>query len=180
MVKKLLLFIVLLFSSILNAQTLYWVGGSGNFNDANHWSLTSGGTTSGISPSASTDLIFDNNSSYNDLVINITGINHVKSLVTTNSVNQYHFVGSNLSTIYFGGNFSLSNKTYFETASKLVFSSAGMAYNQVDVSINILKADVVFENGNWDLVSVKVADNNLLKFNKGNYKITNASITVYL
>jgi len=176
MVKKLLLFIVLLFSSILNAQTLYWVGGSGNFNDANHWSLTSGGTTSGISPSASTDLIFDNNSSYNDLVINITGINHVKSLVTTNSVNQYHFVGSNLSTIYFGGNFSLSNKTYFETASKLVFSSAGMAYNQVDVSINILKADVVFENGNWDLVSVKVADNNLLKFNKGNYKITNASI----
>ncbi|NBQ47366.1 MAG: hypothetical protein EBU33_02785 [Sphingobacteriia bacterium] len=48
----------------LKAQTLYWVGGSGNFNDPAHWSLSSGGSANGnLIPSAATDVIFDNQSS---------------------------------------------------------------------------------------------------------------------
>ena len=43
MLKKLLLFILLFGTVYLKAQTYYWVGGSGYWNDATHWSYTSGG-----------------------------------------------------------------------------------------------------------------------------------------
>ncbi len=178
MLRKQLLFITLFISSVLSAQTLYWVGGSGNFNDANHWSLTSGGSVSGITPNPGTDLIFDNNSSMNDLVINITGLNHIKSLKIQNTNNNYHFTGSNLSTIYCGGDFILNEKSFYSANTKLIFSSNSLNYSHVNFWKNIINADVLFEDGNWDLQSVKIADNNVLKINKGNYKVSNTSVIV--
>jgi gliding motility-associated-like protein len=41
---------------------LYWVGNSGNWNDGNHWALTSGGAPSGCAPSPQTNVFFDANS----------------------------------------------------------------------------------------------------------------------
>ncbi len=46
----------------LASNNLYWVGNSGNWNDGNHWSLTSGGPASGCSPSPLNNVIFDVNS----------------------------------------------------------------------------------------------------------------------
>ncbi len=49
----------------INASTprnLYWVGNSGNWNDGNHWSLSSGGPPSGCSPSPVDNVFFDANS----------------------------------------------------------------------------------------------------------------------
>lgn len=47
----------------LTAVTYYWIGGSGNWNDPNHWSLSSGGATNGCAiPSRIDDVIFDANS----------------------------------------------------------------------------------------------------------------------
>lgn len=176
MLRKLLLFIIPFITSVLSAQTLYWVGGSGNFNDVHHWSLTSGGVASNIAPNPSSDLIFDNNSSANDLVINITGLNHIKSLKVQNSNNNYHFTGSNLSTIHCSGDFILNEKSFFSANTKLIFSSNSSNYSKVNFWKNIVNADVLFEDGNWDLQVLKIADNNLLKINKGNYKVSNASV----
>ncbi|MBA4239658.1 MAG: hypothetical protein C0448_02940 [Sphingobacteriaceae bacterium] len=176
MLRKLLLFIIPFITSVLSAQTLYWVGGSGNFNDVHHWSLTSGGVASNITPNPSSDLIFDNNSSANDLVINITGLNHIKSLKVQNSNNNYHFTGSNLSTIHCSGDFILNEKSFFSANTKLIFSSNSSNYSKVNFWKNIVNADVLFEDGNWDLQVLKIADNNLLKINKGNYKVSNASV----
>src|SRR5688572_24650913 len=50
---------------IINAQTprdLYWVGGSGNWDDGNHWSLSSGGSPLGCSPTFLDNVFFDVNS----------------------------------------------------------------------------------------------------------------------
>lgn len=176
MLRKLLLFIIPFITSVLSAQTLYWVGGSGNFNDVHHWSLTSGGVASNIAPNPSSDLIFDNNSSANDLVINITGLNHIKSLKVQNSNNNYHFTGSNLSTIHCSGDFILNEKSFFSANTKLIFSNNSSNYSKVNFWKNIVNADVLFEDGNWDLQVLKIADNNLLKINKGNYKVSNASV----
>lgn len=41
---------------------LYWIGGSGNWNDPNHWSLTSGGSPWICIPNPLTDVYFDANS----------------------------------------------------------------------------------------------------------------------
>lgn len=44
------------------AKNMYWVGGSGNWNDASHWSLSSGGASAGCAPSTIDDVFFDANS----------------------------------------------------------------------------------------------------------------------
>ena len=52
-----------LFSSLLSAQTYYWVGNSGNWSDLTHWATTSGGTTSHTElPGPENDVVFDENS----------------------------------------------------------------------------------------------------------------------
>ncbi|MBI3519842.1 MAG: gliding motility-associated C-terminal domain-containing protein [Bacteroidetes bacterium] len=158
------------------SQTLYWVGGSGNINDGHHWSYTSGGTAVGVSPSPSTDLVFDDNSSSNGLVIDITGLIHIKSVKFNQTKSDYYFRGSDLSTLNCGGDFILNEKTFFEANTKLVFTNSSSENHTVNFCKNSVKADVLFEQGNWDLQSVKVADNYLLKINKGNYTLNNTSI----
>lgn len=43
-------------------RTLYWIGGSGNWDDENHWSLTSGGAGGNCIPAFIDDVYFDANS----------------------------------------------------------------------------------------------------------------------
>jgi len=43
-------------------QTYYWIGGSGNWEDAANWSLSSGGTVASVAPSSNDQVIFDRNS----------------------------------------------------------------------------------------------------------------------
>jgi len=45
-----------------NPKNLYWIGNGGDWNDGNHWSLTSGGLASGCSPTPSDNVFFDANS----------------------------------------------------------------------------------------------------------------------
>ncbi|MBC7696535.1 MAG: gliding motility-associated C-terminal domain-containing protein [Burkholderiales bacterium] len=179
MVKKLLLFIVLLTAGYVNAQTLYWVGGSGHWNDIHHWSYSSGGAAVNRAPDLNTDVIFDNNSSSNTFLVAFTGLSYVKSINILNQNNDLHFTGSNLSSLECSGNFVLNDKTFFDANTSLVFSSASTQYNDVNFWRNSFKANVLFEKGNWNLQSVKLADNYLLKINKGNYKVNNASVVVW-
>jgi len=51
---------ILLTTNLLNAANYYWVGGSGNWNEINHWATTSGGNVSHVvTPSAEDNVIFD-------------------------------------------------------------------------------------------------------------------------
>lgn len=53
------------FTSPPVGNTLYWIGGGGNWADSQHWSTTSGGTaSSGCIPSAVDHVIFDANSGF--------------------------------------------------------------------------------------------------------------------
>ena len=44
------------------SQNLYWIGGTGNWNDGNHWSTSSGGSPLGCSPTLQDNVFFDANS----------------------------------------------------------------------------------------------------------------------
>ena len=48
--------------NLLVAKTLYWVGGTGNWNDGSHWSLTSGGSAINCTATELDDVFFDANS----------------------------------------------------------------------------------------------------------------------
>lgn len=56
-------FLIIAFISAfsIEAQTLHWIGGSGNFNDPKHWSLTPNGQTSSLIPTKQTTVVFNNN-----------------------------------------------------------------------------------------------------------------------
>lgn len=65
--KKLLIVISFLFISTFafSQQTMYWIGGAGNWNDLSHWSFQSGSQGSlqpSSVPTADTHVIFDGNS----------------------------------------------------------------------------------------------------------------------
>ena len=84
MLKKLLLFIVLFVTGCLNAQTYYWVGGSGYWNDITHWSYTSGGSPTNVIPSSNSTIIFDNASSVSDFTIHALHSVQVQSIYAQN------------------------------------------------------------------------------------------------
>src|SRR5690606_5828138 len=52
------------FQSPATGTTLYWVGGSGDWNDKNHWSTTSGGPGGDCVPFLADDVVFDQNSGF--------------------------------------------------------------------------------------------------------------------
>jgi hypothetical protein len=60
--KQALILVLALISFNLSATNLYWVGGTGNWSDSNHWSLSSGGATSGSIPTSVDNVFFDANS----------------------------------------------------------------------------------------------------------------------
>ena len=126
--KRSILTLLFCFTFLLfKAQTLYWVGGSGNFNDGNHWSLTSGGSAANKIPSTLNDLVFDDNSTQNftNLVVTVVGVNNCRSLKFTNDFVNYTVVGSKFTEINISGDFELNYKTDFKTNSKLVFKFVG-------------------------------------------------------
>src|SRR5690606_29875697 len=94
-------FISLLFSLFNNnfsfAQDYYWVGGSGNWSDINHWATTSGGTTiHAVVPGPYNNVIFDANSGFT------TGDNTVTLDVTANC-HDMTWVGAQATPVITGG-----------------------------------------------------------------------------
>ena len=174
--KKLILLSLLFVSFFVNAQTLYWVGGSGYWNDSQHWSTVSGGATSGITPNSNSSIVFDDNSSSTNFAVTIDGVNQFKSLQCLNSNQEIHFTGNSVAKLICSGDFLFNNKTFYDANSKLVFSSTSLIYQNVNFWKNTVNADVSFESGNWNLLSVKVGNKNNLNFKNGNFNLNNAAI----
>lgn len=172
--RSLLLFLTLVVTIFVKSQTLYWVGGSGNFNDPKHWSLTSNGATANFVPNANTDVVFDNESGSGNLVISLVGINYARAFDFQNDFLPITFTGNKFSELNIHGNFELNNKTAFLTNSKLSFNSAAALYNNVRFNGTPYQGDVVFNAGNWNLKNINIDDNNSISFIAGNYKLLSA------
>lgn len=129
------------------AADLYWVNGAGSWNDANHWSLSSGGSPSGSIPTASDNVNFDSNSfinANNSITVpqNIT----VKNVKITNSA--FFSLDATGNTVQIKGDFN-SNSLFHLIADELVFNGQGshvINTNNCDIS-----ADINFLSGTWQL-----------------------------
>ncbi|MGB3798596.1 MAG: hypothetical protein WA952_02205, partial [Lewinella sp.] len=60
--RFLLSFSLLLAFADIQSQALFWVNGSGDWDDPDHWSETSGGISAGMIPDQSTTASFDDQS----------------------------------------------------------------------------------------------------------------------
>lgn len=73
----------------------YWVGGSGNLTNTNHWSLTSGGTPGASIPTSNDDVFIDSNSGLSGGTITLDDLFFCKNF-TSNSGFTYTITDENL------------------------------------------------------------------------------------
>ena len=129
------------------AQNLYWVGGSGNWNDINHWANSSGGMGGSCVPSPMDNVFFDNNSgfTFSSKTININaGTAFCNNMDWTGALNAPVLAGPSSNTLKVYGSLkwiasmsvSFSGKTYFEsTSTGNTLTTAGKSFNN-DVYFN--------------------------------------------
>ena len=126
--------------NLLAAQNLYWIGDGGNWSDGNHWSLTSGGSPSGCSPTPMDNVFFDANSfssSMQTTLINIPTA-FCNDMTWTNVTNSPSFTGTIANTLKIYGSLAfasgmtvnLSCPVSFEaTTTGKTITSAGQSFS---------------------------------------------------
>ncbi len=100
----------------------YWVGGSGNWNDANHWSYTSGGTP-GVCPVPGRfdNVFFDVNSfSAPNQYVNLNTTAEFNNMLWTN-VNHPRLIGGGQMNVY--GSFQLDENLTYQATGWVFFRS---------------------------------------------------------
>lgn len=173
MMKKLLLFFCILFSISLSAQNLYWVGGSGYWNDGNHWSNTSGGLSVHTIPSLNSNIIFDNNSSSSgSFTIHATNSFIIKSLTANNNQFNVDIISSPTVDMTFLGKVELNEYFYLKTNGNIYLKPTSDVIYQF--SHNKLNNDVFVTSSN----SVQFGTVTILKtlFLKGNLVLKNSIV----
>ncbi|MCX6294528.1 MAG: gliding motility-associated C-terminal domain-containing protein [Bacteroidetes bacterium] len=88
---------------------MYWIGGTGTWNDIKHWSLTSGGVSGTAIPDLSDDVLFDQNSFSSDKQTVMVTSNAVCGSISWSSIDQKAIFSSSPSrsiTVY--GSYQLS------------------------------------------------------------------------
>ena len=151
------------FSLILSAgvsdgqdQTLYWIGGDGNWNSPDNWSLENNGSSSGLTPDAGTRVVFDQSSSS----ISTATLSADAEVFSLNFFGDSPVeVDLNANSILIKGGLRVSNQITTIRNGKLEFSAEGNSGSIIDLGSTVME-DVEMEvrSGQWRIVSAGVMD----------------------
>ena len=158
------------------ARDFYWIGGSGNFNDIQHWSDQPGGkvNSGALLPDKDDNVYFDQYSFPDPgATVTITNVarcanmhwGDVKNMPTlTTDSNEAHYL------VIYGG-VTFNNKMILNLDRPLYFRASTIG-NEIDFGGNVFDGDLVFENnGGWRITSeVDIIDNDIY-FNQGTLSI---------
>jgi len=165
--KRVLVLIAFTLTNYSFASDFYWVNGSGTWDDVQHWSLSSGGSSSGQTPTSSDNVIFDQNSFGKELP--------VVFLNTATTVHNLNFSGSHSvniqgsGTLTIKGDFVASNSFNINIGA-LNFNSNSSSTQSINTNNNDINSDIVFQNGNWELLSsLKTSITNDITFLDGEF-----------
>lgn len=128
-------------------QTLYWVGGQGNWHDGNHWSYVSGGAPAGCIPDLNTNAVIDDMSGFssNDSILVLNNLfvrnlmfysSNIKPVFSSNSNGNLFIRGSlslnglselnqNAPTYFYGDDYHLLITNNLKFDENLFFLSSG-------------------------------------------------------
>ncbi len=147
------LFFVFALSSSSIAENLYWVGGKGSWNSASNWSLKSDGVASGLIPSTSDNVYFDQNSfkKSNQSVV-ISEEAHCNDFYWVNSGFGNSIIGSPLSNLFISGSFVTQNNSFNTYLGTISFISPILG-NIIKTNNQLFKCNILFDNvlGGWIL-----------------------------
>lgn len=132
--------------------TLYWVGGSGNWNDPAHWAWESGGIGGTCIPSPSDDVFFDNASFPSpSATVVLDSIGFCRSINWTGATGNPRLEGSDSISLYISGSLTLAYAMQFQLKGDLYFES-DHPENSLFSAGQVFGKNVYFKGtGSWKL-----------------------------
>jgi gliding motility-associated-like protein len=135
------------------SETFYWIGRNDNWSNPSGWSLTSGGSPSGCTPTLADNVIFDNNSFTGPDQFIIIDQNNVycKDMFWQNNLNGTGLRGFANRRIEINGSLSFSPNMSQLFQGDIYFTGNGI--NNIIMSGKSLSRSVIFDNsqGTWIL-----------------------------
>lgn len=169
MFKKSFLILSFFISSLLcfSQKTLYWIGGTGKWNDPAHWSEQSGGKSSNKIPDNTTKVIIDENSSYSDFSIEVFQDIEISGFEIknfhNNYLNLYDYILKVKGDIFISPNTSIETKKVIVLEGKAIQTATIESYSKLP--------SVLIQNGNFivkNLISNEIKlSKTKLELNKG-------------
>jgi hypothetical protein len=156
----------------------YWVGGSGSWNDTNHWSSESGGSGGAGEPAGWEDAVFDANSfTASGQTISISTQGSVNSLDTRNVTNNPTF---NITDgIYVWRWMRLSANMSLTGSGYMIFASDVEAQQEIDFAGLSAPGIIRFTGGgNWKALS-DFKNSNDFDFRQGTLDMNGFDISTY-
>ncbi|MFB6258501.1 MAG: SprB repeat-containing protein, partial [Flavobacteriales bacterium] len=167
------LLIAFCFSTInVEGETLYWVGGDGDWNDASNWAINSGGQGGVGVPDAATDVVFDANSFSSPYqTVHLTGTVACDDLKFLDTGHEgIALEGSGNSQLALSGDLYLIGGSEFDPGS-LRFQ--GTERDSLRVGESLISGDFIFEGeGEWTILNdLRLGNDDTLELVKGSLKI---------
>ena len=162
----------------LFAADLYWVGNSGDWNDASHWASTSGGAGGAGVPSINDDVHFDK-SSFSQMSQNVNIQNDISLRNFTINSNVLNFelksLKSNSINIY--GVLDVNGKFKNELSGPINFVSNSTDIKELNFGDWSWKSDINFDGkGSYSLNSAIHATEADINFNSGELNLNENNI----
>ena len=138
------------------AKTLFWVGGSGNWSNPNHWATTSGGVGGNCVPTKFDSLFFDGNSflAQGDTVVfdlSNAYCRYFNAMTTINS--PTFFEKTNIAKLNVDGSFLLSSNVNWDEGPNLKLFSQN-SENDIQTAGVFLNSDInIHGSSTWNLQS---------------------------
>ena len=137
---------------IINSSTgsaRYWVGGSGDWNDASHWSLTPGGTGGACVPTVNDDVFFDAQSfTSGNSTVTTTGNIYAKNMDWTGATNSPIFNESEIFGFEIWGNLvmnpavTMNANANFLGSTNTTINTNGSTLGNFDITVNKLNGSL--------------------------------------
>lgn len=161
MLKKLLLFISLVLTGYLNAQTYYWVGGSGYWNDMNHWSFMSGGKPANSLPTSNADVIFDDQSNESELKIHFSNSVKIYSVIIKRNIKISFVKSTSQSILEISGGFNNLSADFYSDID-YEFNNNSSTESLINFGVSSLNSDFKILSGSWKIKNIITDNNNRL------------------
>jgi hypothetical protein len=180
---------VLLSVCQLYAADYYWVGGSGNWSDLNHWRLgSSGGSIPSIVPSSSDNVFFDAGSGFTGAskTVTLDAGGFCNDMTWGAVANSPTFITSNSAfKVQASGNLSLNSTTTYQVviafkgATPATIATNGTVIGQFGMEIDKPGSSLTVVDSLIVPSAVITAGTNGVTFTAGTFDITGKKMTVY-
>jgi hypothetical protein len=155
-VKAIFFVLFALIGGFAFSQTLYWIGGSGNFNDPKNWSEKSGGPVANKIPDVQTAVVFDQMGTLKTEVY-VNGSIHIQSIdIKTYQEISFLSKAPGAKIIVHRSFTNLLDNQSFQSNVDLVFRNSDLYYEGfISSGNNPLNCSVFLEKGNWQINKLK-------------------------